>query len=193
MKRCPQCDFIYLDTDEVCDLDGAKLVQAADPALAFNEATKVQQSSPRSKSSRSLLRAFAGGLLLGALLFSVYWVFAKRQQTQVNILPLTNRRVQPIKIAPLPTPQWSPSPQESPFIPPSVPQADQPKRIAMSKDPVSTSPDAKPSGPIWIKLSNGARIEAEDVWRTKDGVWYRSNGVVTLIKANRVKAIEKAK
>jgi hypothetical protein len=63
----------------------------------------------------------------------------------------------------------------------------------MSKDPVSTSPDAKPSGPIWIKLSNGARIEAEDVWRTKDGVWYRSNGVVTLIKANRVKAIEKAK
>jgi hypothetical protein len=193
MKRCPQCDFIYLDTDEICDLDGAKLIQVADSELASNEATNIQQGSARSK-SRSLLRAFAGGLLLGALLFSVYWVFARRQtQEHVIVRPQNIRVVEPMKIAPLPTPQWSPSPQESPFIPPGLPQVEQTKRVAMSKDPVSTSPDAKPSGPIWIKLSNGARIEADEVWRTKEGVWYRRNGVVTLIKANRVKAIEKAR
>jgi len=192
MKRCPQCDFIYLDTDEVCDLDGAKLIQAADSELASNEATNIQQGSVRSK-SRSLLRAFAGGLLLGALLFSVYWVFARRQtQEHVIVRPQNIRVVEPMKIAPLPTPQYSPSPRESPFIPPIMPQVDQTKRVATSKDPVSTSAD-KASGQIWIKLSNGARIEAEEVWRTKEGVWYRRNGLVTLIKANRVKAIEKAR
>jgi hypothetical protein len=42
-----------------------------------------------------------------------------------------------------------------------------------------------------IRLNNGARIEADEVWRTKEGVWYRRNGVVTLLKANRVKSIEK--
>ena len=193
MKRCPQCDFIYLDTDEVCDLDGAKLVQAADSELASNQATNVQQRSAWSK-SWSLVRALAFGLLLGALLFSVYWVFAKRQQTQelVTIQPRTIR-VTPMKIAPLPTPQWSPSPPESSFIPPNVPQVEQTKRVAMSKEPVSTSTDQNTTGRISIKLSNGASIEADDVWRTREDVWYRRNGVVTLIKANRVKAIDKAK
>jgi hypothetical protein len=141
-----------------------------------------------------LVRALAFGLLLGALLFSVYWVLAKRQQTQelVTIQPRTTRGT-PMKIAPLPAPEWSPSPRESSFIPPNVPQVEQTKRVAMSKDPVSTSPDQNTTGRIWIKLSNGARIEADDVWRTREGVWYRRNGVVTLINANRVKAIEKAK
>jgi hypothetical protein len=33
-----------------------------------------------------------------------------------------------------------------------------------------------------ITLSSGGRIEADEVWRTKDGVWYRRNGIVTLVK-----------
>ena len=38
-------------------------------------------------------------------------------------------------------------------------------------------------------LTSGGKIEADEVWRTKDGVWYRRNGIVTLLKAGQVKAI----
>jgi hypothetical protein len=38
-------------------------------------------------------------------------------------------------------------------------------------------------------LASGGKIEADEVWRTKDGVWYRRNGVVTLLKRGQVKNI----
>jgi hypothetical protein len=40
-----------------------------------------------------------------------------------------------------------------------------------------------------IVLVSGGKIEADEAWRTKDGVWYRRNGMVTLLKAAQVKAI----
>lgn len=40
-----------------------------------------------------------------------------------------------------------------------------------------------------IVLTSGGKIEADEVWRTRDGVWYRRNGMVTLLKRNQVKAI----
>jgi hypothetical protein len=38
-------------------------------------------------------------------------------------------------------------------------------------------------------LTSGAKIEADEVWRTRDGVWYRRNGMVTLLKRSQVKTI----
>jgi hypothetical protein len=38
-------------------------------------------------------------------------------------------------------------------------------------------------------LTSGGKIEADEVWRTKDGVWYRRNGIVTLLKRGQVKNI----
>jgi len=38
-------------------------------------------------------------------------------------------------------------------------------------------------------LASGGKIEADEVWRTKDGVWYRRNGIVTLLKRAQVKNI----
>ena len=38
-------------------------------------------------------------------------------------------------------------------------------------------------------LTSGSKIEADEVWRTRDGIWYRRNGMVTLLKRNQVKAI----
>jgi hypothetical protein len=58
--------------------------------------------------------------------------------------------------------------------------------------PISTSGPGigkRPGGKAVILLSSGARIDADEVWRTRDGVWYRRNGIVTLLKHNRVKAI----
>jgi hypothetical protein len=40
-----------------------------------------------------------------------------------------------------------------------------------------------------IMLTSGGKIDADEVWRTRDGVWYRRNGIVTLLKHNRVKSI----
>ena len=40
-----------------------------------------------------------------------------------------------------------------------------------------------------ILLASGGKIEADEAWRTKDGVWYRRNGMVTLLKRGEVKAI----
>jgi hypothetical protein len=58
--------------------------------------------------------------------------------------------------------------------------------------PVSTSGPGmgkKPGGKPVILLTSGGRIDADEVWRTRDGVWYRRAGIVTLLKQNRVKAI----
>ena len=194
MKRCPQCDFIYLDTDEVCDLDGAKLIQVDEPELALNEATQAKKKPARSNLAPILI-ACASGILLGALLVGAYAFFVRsRQESQSPTSTQVQPSPTPVIVAVAPTSEPSPSPEASPVVSPkSQAQAEQPKRAAISKDPVSTSADNKTSGPIWIRLSNGARIQADEVWRTKEGVWYRRNGVVTLIKANRVKAIEKAK
>jgi hypothetical protein len=40
-----------------------------------------------------------------------------------------------------------------------------------------------------ILLTSGGKIDADEVWRTRDGIWYRRNGIVTLLKPGRVKAI----
>jgi hypothetical protein len=38
-------------------------------------------------------------------------------------------------------------------------------------------------------LTSGGKIEADEVWRTRDGVWYRRNGMVTLLKRHQVKTV----
>ncbi|HKE60671.1 MAG TPA: hypothetical protein VKB46_28385, partial [Pyrinomonadaceae bacterium] len=57
--------------------------------------------------------------------------------------------------------------------------------------PVTTESKSADSGgkPVVIRLASGGKVEADEVWRTKEGVWYRRDGVVTLLKSNRVKAI----
>jgi hypothetical protein len=44
-------------------------------------------------------------------------------------------------------------------------------------------------GKTVIMLTSGGKIDADEVWRTKDGVWYRRNGIVTLLKRGQVKNI----
>jgi hypothetical protein len=62
----------------------------------------------------------------------------------------------------------------------------------VSVGPVSTTElkSAENGGkPVIIRLASGGKVEADEVWRTKEGVWYRRDGVVTLLKSNLVKAI----
>jgi len=65
-------------------------------------------------------------------------------------------------------------------------------RVALSSNPVSTGGDEKTRrGQVTIRLTNGTTIEADEVWETGEGIWYRRRGVVTLLERDQVKAIEK--
>jgi hypothetical protein len=207
MKRCPQCSFVYLDTDDHCDLDGTLLVHAADSEI--DSVSSSNQRKPagaqrkeiaaQTPGRKALVVAVAVGLVLGVVLFLFYGLNRKTQQGgQVNDQrsgqPSTTPPAEPRQTStatPTPTPDASPplNTSSSPSLnstPSSHPRA---TREAVSSSPVSTG--ATSGAKVFIRLTNGARIEADEVWRTKEGFWYRSNGIVTLIKANRVKGLEK--
>lgn len=42
-----------------------------------------------------------------------------------------------------------------------------------------------------IRLVSGAKIEAEEVWQTGEGVWYRKGTVISLLDPKNVKSIDK--
>ena len=199
MKRCPSCKFIYLDTDESCDFDGMRLVAVDENELEATDANDaiLQRQPPVHKHRRVITVAALAALGLGAVLFLLYFAAAGKSRSQVEPV------VPPVELpalahaAPTPTPVVSPSPltQETPSVQTerrNESPTTEPTRAAISRHPVSTGTQNSTQTGAVIRLSNGARIEADEVWRTKDGVWYRRNGLVTLLKASQVKGIERA-
>jgi hypothetical protein len=206
MKRCPQCHFIYPNEDEICDFDQAPLVDTTEseiaaitntperPALADLAATHSNRFESQ-KNRRTLPIAAALGLVLGLVVFGVYFA-AHRQMTpqrvaeQVNINP-----PQPPAQLPSPSPVQTLETEPTPETNAKVSNANAKTTTAHSArgvGPVSTSTHGTTSqtgSKQVIVLTTGGRLEADQVWRTKDGVWYRRDGVVTLLKTNRVKAI----
>ncbi len=198
MKRCPQCKFIYLDTDEVCDLDGTPLVHVTDAEVDAAGDRSVKAKAPK-RNLRVLAITAMAALAFGVVLFFVYYISIRaRQQAQIQE---QNRNES--AVTPLPTPQQTlstaPTPPSSPSLETSSATAERSsasshpgsQRPTVSSNPVSTGVNEGARTGSVIRLTNGSKIEADEVWRTKEGFWYRRNGLVTLIKANRVKAIEK--
>jgi hypothetical protein len=189
MKRCPECDFLYLDSDQVCDLDGAILGK-----VDLNTTTSHNQ--PEVQSRRQAWKTFAllivPGLVFGIVLVVVSnWVLAKRQHN-VNHERTTTLTTLPTPV-PEPSAVSSPSPVQE--VSALVSKAS-PAKIAptprLSSNPISTESGKNARHALIIRLNDGGTITADDVWRTKDGIWYRRNGVVTLLKRRQVKAIETA-
>lgn len=191
MKRCPECLFIYPDSDSRCDFDNTPLV-VADEAEIEAATSKTTSRKPKRLVITTLV------VLTFCLVVSVgYFALRKRAdrkaQTVATIGISAGRAVSqpPLLVAPSPVPSGTPSP--SPVEPPK-PAA---PRIATAHSnatvaPVSTSGPGmgkKLGGKPVILLISGGKIEADEVWRTKDGVWYRRDGIVTLLKQGRVKAI----
>ena len=69
MKRCPQCLFLFPDSDSKCDFDQTPLEHVDDSAL----------DTPKPK-RRALPIAAAVGLLLGVLVFAIYYGLSRQQQ-----------------------------------------------------------------------------------------------------------------
>ena len=213
MKRCPECLFIYPDSDTRCDFDATPLVSVNEAEL--EAATSQSQSPPKQKrtskkdsASTKSKRATKKrqrkataitaivGLLLGIAAFVTYYRLTHRAHEIAQLRPTPIVNVQS-PVAPITTPPVletaSPSPTATPTLA-SKPASD---RIATAHTsttvaPISTSGPGigkKLGGKPVILLTSGGKLEADEVWRTRDGVWYRRDGIVTLLKRGRVKAI----
>ena len=192
MKRCPECLFLYPDSDERCDFDKT-LLEVVDDA-EIEAATRPSKSSKRPRRVLPIVVA-AVGLLLGVIMFAIYYAVSHQTQNaaaapQTSSTPVPVGTPQPATPEPSPSPTVSPSPSPSPKAPVNgTPSA---AHTRASADPVSTSGpgigNRQGAKPV-IMLTSGGKIEADEVWRTKDGVWYRRNGLVTLLKRGQVKAI----
>lgn len=199
MKRCPQCLFIYPDSDTRCDFDKTPLVVVDEAELEAATSAAQPPAKPKRKprKRRGKVTAIVAvmGLLLGVVSFLVFNSFSKADTPEIApvalVVPQPVAAPQPASesAAPLETPSPSPSPSATP-----KPSAE---RVATSHSsttvaPVSTSGPGlgkKLGGKPVILLTTGAKIEADEVWRTRDGIWYRRAGMVTLLKRNKVKAI----
>jgi len=188
MKRCPQCLFLFPDSDSKCDFDQTPLEHVDDSAI---------ENATRKPKSRALPIAAAIGLLLGVLIIAIYYGFARQQQkaSAASETPVTVEPVAAPSAIPSPTAEVSPSPSPSPSLAPSPRSSPEKFSTAHTRatgDPVSTSGPGmgnRQGGKPVIMLTSGGKIEADEVWRTKDGVWYRRNGMVTLLKRAQVKTI----
>lgn len=211
MKRCPECLFIYPDSDTRCDFDSTPLVIVDDAEL---DAATTQPKTPSRRKRGSTNKKPAStkpnrttkkrkataltaiiGLLLGLSAFLIYYYRSTHRTENVAQLPPTPiASAQPI-VASIPSPSplttASPTPTAT-QIPISKPATD---RIATAHTtttvaPISTSgPGMIKNGKAIILLTNGSKLSADEVWRTRDGVWYRRDGIVTLLKRGQVKAI----
>jgi hypothetical protein len=188
MKRCPQCLFLFPDSDSNCDFDQTPLEHVDDSAI---------ESATRKPKRRALPIAAAIGLMLSVLVFAVYYGLT-RQPQKASAATETPVTVEPVAAPPAtssPSVEVSPSPSPSPSIAPSPrssPEKFSTAHTRSTSDPVSTSGPGignRQGGKPVIMLNSGGKIEADEVWRTKDGVWYRRNGMVTLLKRAQVKTI----
>ena len=185
MKRCPQCLFLYPDSDSKCDFDQTSLEHVDDSAV---------EAATRPPKRRTLPIVTAIGLMFGIVVFAIYYGLS-RQQPEASALTETPAVVVTPPATPSPSPEVSPSPSPSPSIAPSPRPSPEKLTTAHTRstsDPVSTSGPGigtRQGGKPVIMLTSGGKIEADEVWRTKDGVWYRRNGMVTLLKRAQVKTI----
>ena len=187
MKRCPECLFIYPDADAKCDFDQTPLEVVDDATI---------DAATRPPKRRTLPIAAAIGLMLSVVVFAIYYGL-NRQPQKASAATEPSITVQPVAViavtTPSPSPEVSPSPSSS-IAPSPKPSSTQPPaaHTRAASDPVSTSGPGigNPQGskPV-IMLNSGGKIEADEVWRMKDGVWYRRNGMVTLLKRGQVKTI----
>jgi len=188
MKRCPQCLFLYPESDERCDFDNTPL-EVVDEA-EIEAATGSKKKTGRRK---VVTLATAVGLMLGVFVFAVYYGVSQlsRKTSAAPVTVASPAPSQPAMTIPSPLPEVSPSPSPSPS-PNSSPVTVSTAHTRATSDPVSTSGPGiaqRQGGKPVIMLTSGGRIEADEVWRTRDGVWYRRNGMVTLLKRGQVKSI----
>lgn len=204
MKRCPECLFIYPESDTRCDFDNTPLVVVDDaeiesatsgaPAAANKKRSAGSKKRPAASKKRSRKKgaAITACLVFGAAGFGVYYGLSSRVDEVAEIPPVANVSLAYV-VAPVAPVLSRTGEKAAPSPGPGAKIATERTATSHSRTtaaPVSTSgPGMGKGGKPVILLSGGGRIDADEVWRTRDGVWYRRAGIVTLLKHNRVKGI----
>ena len=216
MKRCPECDSSFPDTDKFCEFDGTTLVAdysesasedfpsregrnrqaGSDPRVVGADSYQATREGSSQENWKTLAIIAVAGMAVGVILFVAYQRMTSEPPPQSLNESTSNQVVTqpPVPLISLP-PSYSVSPSPSPEPSPSpstTPSPAEPAPITLSSSPLSTGGDEKTTrGQFTIRLTNGTSIEAEEVWETGEGIWYRRRGIVTLLQRNEVKAIEK--
>lgn len=201
MKRCPECDSIFRDGNQFCDLDGTPLV-AAD--LDNQDAQQLKKVAPTEvprlsrSNSKTLAILTVAGVAFAVTLFLIYHSTTQPSATEnTNVSSTNSGMIEPppplVPTGPSPDASASPSPEPSPSpsVSPSPARQDKAARVELSPGTVSTSGVGNKGGPVIIRLTDGSGIEADEVWQTGEGIWYRKGGVVTMLDPKNVKAFEK--
>ena len=205
MKRCPECHSLFPDVDQFCELDGTTLVAAhPDSSPVVGDRLEQELRTVLELDARNARRrqywlimplVAVGAIAIGLVLFLLYQSMTREDpNSSTNSSTKTDLAQQPPLLSrPAPIASESPStePSPSPSVGPSPVFTAEPARVALSSSPISTGGDEKARrGRITIRLTNGNTVEADEVWETGEGVWYRRRGVVTLVERDQVKAIE---
>lgn len=142
-----------------------------------------------------ILAAVVCAMAIGLFLFIVYQRMtneAQEQSSNKSNVALTQQQVPLLPSRPSPAVSESPSPEPSPSPSPiASPRQAESVGGALSSSPVSTAGNETRRGPVTIRLANNTSIEADEAWETREGIWYRRRGVVTLLERDQVKAIER--
>ena len=212
MKRCPECDSFFPDVDQFCELDGTPLVtDDSDSGAVVRDRTeqKVNKGTPSAVgeaaresdgSWKTMAIVAVAGVAIGVALFLIYYAMTREAPRESSNESPSNSSImqqQGPLLPSLPSPVASASPSAesspSPSARPSPSAQADSARVESSSSPVSTGGDEKTGrGPITIRLTNGTSVEADEVWKTGEGIWYRRRGVLTLLDPKQVKAIEQA-
>jgi cytoskeletal protein RodZ len=205
MKRCPECHSFFPDVEQFCELDGATLIAAhPDSSPVVGDHVEQELLTVLALDARDARRrqywlimplVAVGAVAIGLVLFLVYQGITREDpNSSTNSSTKTDLAQQPPLLSrPAPIASASPStePSPSPSVGPSPAVTAESARVALSSSPISTGGDEKARrGPITIRLTNGNTVEADEVWETSEGIWYRRRGVVTLVERDQVKAIE---
>ena len=184
MKQCPTCSATFDDGDRFCEIDGTPLLP-------------VRLASPTGRKMVPVIAVI--GVLLGVSIAIVYLSFSGESSAPE---PATNSTVAQQQLAPrvLPPPRPAVDPSPSPSIAPSpspsaeVSPSPQPSeaKVELSSSPITTTAGA-PSvrGQMIIHLVNGGKIEADEVWQTGEGIWYRKGSVMSMLEPKNVKSIDR--
>ena len=206
MKRCQECNSVF-PAGHFCDIDGSPLVAArldSDAALIDRTEQTVDNVSlisareaagqpVESWQPAAIVTVAAVAISLG--IFLVYYAMTRHDPHERSSESSSNSSVMqpllPSRPSLLSGASPTPEPSASPSATPSAsPRADA-ARVELSSSPISTGGDGKDKrGPVIIRLTDGASIEAETAWETNDGIWYRRSGIVTFLNPKQVKAIE---
>lgn len=169
-------------------------VQRSTSGFQVHRDTRVGQSW------KLLVIVAVAGVSIGIALFVIYLSITREAHDQNSNETssngaVTQQQIPVLPFRPSPSPSESPSPEPSPSpspIPSPTAQAE-PARVTLNPGLVSTGGDPKAGrAPVTIRLTDGSNVEADEVWETGEGIWYRRRGIVTLLERNEVKAIERA-